>query len=82
MILADFDPGTLTSFFVLMAFALIVVVFLVSAGVALALGKPRSIRLYLITAGAAFGIGVLSYFLSFLWLGHFTSRDASNCAGS
>ena len=64
VILSDFDPGTLTGFFIVMLFGLVVMGCLVAAGVAFWAKKQQAVRGLLTASGISFAIGVLLFILA------------------
>jgi len=64
VMLADYDPGTLTGFYLVLLSGVGVVFCLVLAGVTALLKERRVARGFLIAAGVVFGVGILLCFLS------------------
>jgi len=67
MILADFDPGTLTAFYIMLATTLLVVVWLIVAIVSLGgRGKKTAVR-YVKVAGICLATGLCAA-IAIVWL--------------
>jgi len=64
VMLADYDPGTLTGFYILLLSGLGATLCLIFAGVMMLLKNWRAVRGWLIAAGVVFGLAILLFCLA------------------
>ena len=64
VMLADFDPGTLTGMLIVVLFGLVVIVCLIAAGVASLAKKQEAARGLFTVAGITFAIGAFLFILA------------------
>ena len=64
IMLADYDPGYLTGFYILFLTAVVIIICFLGAAAMLLMKKTRAFRKWMIAAGICFALGTLLFLLA------------------